>query len=409
MRMKLFLAAGAIALGGFVAATAGAARGGIAYAFVGKLTAAPSGGHVSISVERGTPAALRTMLGHSVEQTFSYGDKTEFLQWAGGVPKVVEADDLDAGDYVRVNVRAPRGSSLDTIEGTPAFLIGDHGTELVKPDKPDYLFRGQVASVGTASLTLTVRGGNMRALRLMRGQSTTQTFTVGKLDDLPALGGQGAVGDLVLRPEGRGPRCDPRSHRGALDARPGRGDRGRQGRRARARTAGTVLRPVARPHCRDSPEACPCFSVLRRLYATVVGFGNHVTMSRRRFLLLAATLVALNTFFWLAQGGFALPGALIDRFFGPRMIRAEVIVGGPLQVNDFRLDRGVITTTAPGSITIRERDGTVVTISVSPETKVIAGPRVRDVSQLRPPMRVLVVRKANAPAAQIQVEGRLAG
>ena len=136
MRMKLFLAAGAIALGGFVAATAGAARGGIAYAFVGKLTAAPSGGHVSISVEGGTPAALRAMLGHSVEQTFSYGDKTEFLQWAGGVPKVVEADDLDAGDYVRVNVRAPRGSSLDTIEGTPAFLIGDHGTELVKPDKP---------------------------------------------------------------------------------------------------------------------------------------------------------------------------------------------------------------------------------------------------------------------------------
>jgi hypothetical protein len=132
-------------------------------------------------------------------------------------------------------------------------------------------------------------------------------------------------------------------------------------------------------------------------------------MTRRRFLLLAATLVALNTFFWLAQGGFALPGALIDRFFGPRMIRAEVIVGGPLQVNDFRLDRGVITTTAPGSITIRERDGTVVTISVSSETKVIAGVRVRDVSQLRPPMRVLVVRKANGPATQIQVEGRLAG
>ena len=120
-------------------------------------------------------------------------------------------------------------------------------------------------------------------------------------------------------------------------------------------------------------------------------------------------MVALNTFFWLAQGGFALPTALIDRFFGPRMIRAEVIVGGPLQVNDFRLDRGVITATAPGSITIRERDGTVVTISVTAATKVIAGPRVRDVTQLRPPMRVLVVRKANAPATQIQVEGRLAG
>jgi hypothetical protein len=133
-------------------------------------------------------------------------------------------------------------------------------------------------------------------------------------------------------------------------------------------------------------------------------------MTRRRFALLAATLVALNVFFWLAQGGFALPGALIDRFFGPRLIRAEVVVGGgPLVVNDFRIDRGVITATAPGSITVRERDGTVVTISVTPETRVLGRPRITDVSQLRPPMRVLVVRKANAPAAQIQVEGRFAG
>jgi hypothetical protein len=179
MRMKLFLAAGAVALGGFVAATAGAAGGGIAYAFTGKLTAAPSGGHVSISVEGGTPAALRAMLGQSVEQTFSYGDATEFLRWKDGVPKVVHADDLESGDYLRVNVLAPRGSSLATIESTNAFLIGDHGTERVKPDKPEYLFRGQIASVGSASVTLTVRGGNMRALRLLQGESTSQTFTVG--------------------------------------------------------------------------------------------------------------------------------------------------------------------------------------------------------------------------------------
>jgi hypothetical protein len=132
-------------------------------------------------------------------------------------------------------------------------------------------------------------------------------------------------------------------------------------------------------------------------------------MTRHRFLLLGATLVALNTFFWLAQGGFALPGALIDRFFGPRLIRAEVIVGGPNMVNDFRIDRGVITATAPGSITLRERDGTVVTIQVTPATRVLGRPRITDASQLRPPMRVLVVRKANAPAAQIQIEGRLAG
>ena len=179
MRMKLFLAAATAALAGVVAATAGAAGGGVAYAFLGKLSAAPSGGHVSISVESGNRPALRALLGSSVAQTFSYGDRTEFLQWTNGVPKVVQADDLKAGDYVRVNVRAPRGSSLDTIESTAAGLIGDHGTQLNRPDKPDYLFRGTVASVGSSSVSVDLRGGNRRALRLLLGSSRTQTFTVG--------------------------------------------------------------------------------------------------------------------------------------------------------------------------------------------------------------------------------------
>jgi hypothetical protein len=129
-------------------------------------------------------------------------------------------------------------------------------------------------------------------------------------------------------------------------------------------------------------------------------------MSRRRFALLATVLVSLNAFFWLAQGGFALPNGLIDRFFGPRLIRAEVIVGGPNAVNDFRIDRGVITSTATGEITLRERDGTIVTIPVGPAATVVGSLRITTVAQLRPPMRVLVVRKANAPAMKIQLEGR---
>jgi hypothetical protein len=76
-------------------------------------------------------------------------------------------------------------------------------------------------------------------------------------------------------------------------------------------------------------------------------------MSRRRFAVLVCALVAVNAFFWLAQGGLALPRALIDRFFGPRMIRAEVIVQGPGGVNDFRLDRGVIVSAFPGSLVLR--------------------------------------------------------
>ncbi len=177
--MKLFLAAGVAALAGGLAATAGAAGGGIAYSFLGKLSAAPAGGHLSITVEGGNRPALRALLGSAVAQTFSYGDGTEFLRWTNGVPKVVAAGDLKVGDYVRVNIRAPRGSSLKTIEAMKAGLIGDHGTELNRPDRPDFLFRGTVAAVGSSNVSLDVSGGNRRALRLLLGSSPSQTFSVG--------------------------------------------------------------------------------------------------------------------------------------------------------------------------------------------------------------------------------------
>ena len=129
-------------------------------------------------------------------------------------------------------------------------------------------------------------------------------------------------------------------------------------------------------------------------------------MSRRRFAVLLSALVAANAFFWLAQGGFALPRAMIDRFFGPRMIRAEVILQGPAGgINDFRLDRGVIVSATRRLLVLSEQDGTTVTIPVAPWARVTGSPAVTDVSQLRPQMRVLVVRRANARANLIQVEG----
>jgi hypothetical protein len=132
-----------------------------------------------------------------------------------------------------------------------------------------------------------------------------------------------------------------------------------------------------------------------------------MSMSRRRFGILVAAFVAVNAFFWLAQGSFALPRGLIDHFFGPRLIRAEVVVrAGPGVVNDFRIDRGMITAVSPGMIVLRERDGTIVTIAVARRARVVGDFSVTDVSQLRPPMRVLVVRKANGPATTIQIEGR---
>src|SRR3954468_6309188 len=127
-------------------------------------------------------------------------------------------------------------------------------------------------------------------------------------------------------------------------------------------------------------------------------------MTRRRFALLATVLVAVNVFFWLAQGSFALPQALIDRLFGPQMIRSEVVVGGPLGTQDFRVDRGVIVSVDPGQVTIHERDDTVVQIPIRPGTKILGpnGTR-RPPRALRPGIRVLAVRPVNEPAQVIQL------
>jgi hypothetical protein len=58
-------------------------------------------------------------------------------------------------------------------------LVGDHGPNPSPPDQPLYLFRGTIAAVGSSSLTVDTRGGNARALRLLIGQSASQTFATG--------------------------------------------------------------------------------------------------------------------------------------------------------------------------------------------------------------------------------------
>jgi hypothetical protein len=133
--------------------------------------------------------------------------------------------------------------------------------------------------------------------------------------------------------------------------------------------------------------------------------GEDMTMNRRRFMLLALALVAVNSFFWLAQGGFALPGAIINQFFGNRMVRAEVLVqaaGGSIQ--DWRIDRGVITAVSGTSITLKEKDGTSVTIPVDPNAR-IQGSKFTSLLQLKRRLRVVVYHQANLPAETVQVEG----
>jgi len=181
MRTKIFLVTAIAALVAAGAAFAGNGNGpqSIRYSFLGQLTATPANGAISITVEGGNQAALRAMLGRSVAQTFAYGSSTEFLKWSAGIPTVVQAGDLASGDYVWVHVRAVRGADLAAIEQAPAGLVGDQGATLNPPDKPLYLFRGTLSSVGSSAVTVHVTGGDARAMRLLIGQSADQTFTFG--------------------------------------------------------------------------------------------------------------------------------------------------------------------------------------------------------------------------------------
>jgi hypothetical protein len=170
-------------------------KGNQEFSFLGTLTSTPSNGGVSINVEGGNKPALRAMLGAPVTQTFAYGDNTEFLQWSQGKPTVVQPSALAANTYVWVHVRAPRGSNLAAIEQADAGLVGDHGTQLYKADKPLYLFRGTLTAVGNGTVTVSVSGGDKRALHLLLGAGTSQTFAYG--DDTIFLLWQGKVPTVI--------------------------------------------------------------------------------------------------------------------------------------------------------------------------------------------------------------------
>jgi hypothetical protein len=126
---------------------------------------------------------------------------------------------------------------------------------------------------------------------------------------------------------------------------------------------------------------------------------------RRRFLFLATALIAVNSFFWLAQSGFALPQAIINQFFGGKMIRSEVLISTPGGTQDWRIDRGVITAISGTAVTLLEKDATVVSLQIDPNARVQGPARFASVGQLRRRLRVVIYRQADQPATLVQVEG----
>ena len=96
------------------------------YLYVGTVAGPQSGGHIQLTVTAGNRRALKTLLGQSSTQTFTYDDGTIFLLWQGKVPTVIDPSQLKAGDRITIRIRAAAKSSLTDVESTPAVHVGDH-------------------------------------------------------------------------------------------------------------------------------------------------------------------------------------------------------------------------------------------------------------------------------------------
>jgi hypothetical protein len=96
------------------------------FLYAGTVAGPQSGGHIALHIKGGNRLALRSVVGQSADQTFTYDDGTIFLLWQGKVPSVIAPSQLKAGDRITVRIRAPRHSTLAQVEATPARHVGDH-------------------------------------------------------------------------------------------------------------------------------------------------------------------------------------------------------------------------------------------------------------------------------------------
>ena len=122
-----------------------------------------------------------------------------------------------------------------------------------------------------------------------------------------------------------------------------------------------------------------------------------------------AALLALNAVLVVAQPGLAVPRSLWGYFFGPKMVRAEVVLKEGAALRDFRIDRGRVRSVAPGSVTFVELDRTVVTIPVAATAEVRLNGRRVALTALRRGMTATTIREGDGPATTVHATGRAAG
>ena len=139
----------------------------------------------------------------------------------------------------------------------------------------------------------------------------------------------------------------------------------------------------------------------------LTGSGDNARMrTRRKGLWVAVALLAVNAALYVAQPGLALPGSLGNYFFGPKLVRAEVLVKDGGVLHDYRVDRGTIRNKAGGTLTLLERDGSLVPIPVAAGAAITIGGRPAAYAELRRGMVATVIRDGDAPASEVRATRR---
>jgi hypothetical protein len=131
-----------------------------------------------------------------------------------------------------------------------------------------------------------------------------------------------------------------------------------------------------------------------------------MTRRRSKALWAVVALLALNAVLLVAQPGLAVPRSLGNYFFGPKLVRAEVLIQEGGVLHDYRIDRGTLRGKPAGALVLRERDGTLVTIAVSPIAVVTLGGHPTSIGALKRGMTVTVIRDGDAPAIEVRAGGR---
>jgi hypothetical protein len=121
-------------------------------------------------------------------------------------------------------------------------------------------------------------------------------------------------------------------------------------------------------------------------------------MRRKLGLTAAAIVLAALALVQTGAGGSAGLGTF---FFGPKFVRAEIIMYEGGTAHDYRVDRGTIRAIAQGSLTLLERDGTLVTVPVAASADVRLGGVSVPFARLRRGFVATTVRDGSAPASQV--------